>query len=404
MLCASAGDDQAILVRNSSDGSLVRTLPGNTNYVSSLAFSPDSTTLASGGGPLDPTIKLWRISDGALLSTIAATTNGVMALAWSPDGSMLASGGDSVEQTIKLWSAIDGGLRRTLSGHTNGVTALAFSPDGNLLASGGRRFDHAVKVWAVTNGTLFRSLTGHSNNIESVAFAPDGNSLASGSSGPNSLKVWKLSDSSARNFGTGTNPVSTVAFSPDGATLASSDRESIKFWNVASGTVSETVTQNAYRVTSVAFSPNGNLFLYGREDATVLLSTNTYGALGQPALTFVNFTPSSSQWAGLLRLRPALDPLYHPILDQFGRLDLSYAGCQRQQYVVRFWHSHHQPTSRLPSRPHPALATYSQQFKKPEKLHENKTLTSHSFFHAGGPVLHGPNKRAGGGRFQAVLA
>ena len=293
MLCASAGDDQTIQVRNGSDGTLVSTMPGHTNFVSSLAFSPDSTKLASGGGPLDPTIKLWRISDGALLSTIVATTNGVMALAWSPDATTLASGGDSVEQSIKLWSAIDGGLRRTLSGHTNGVTALAFSSDGNLLASGGRRFEHAVKVWAVTNGTLFRSLAGHANNIEAVAFAPDGNSLASGSSGPNSLKVWRLSDSSSRNFGTGTNPVSAVAFSPDGATLASSDRDSIKFWNVASGTVSETVTQNAYRVTSVAFSPNGNFFVYGREDATVLLSTNIYGALGQPALAFVNFTPPS---------------------------------------------------------------------------------------------------------------
>lgn len=292
-LCASAGDEQTIQVRNGSDGTLVSLLPGHTDFVSSLAFSPDSTKLASGGGPLEPTIKLWRISDGALLSTLGATTNGVMALAWSPDGTTLASGGDSVEQSIKLWSAIDGGLRRTLSGHTNGVTALAFSSDGNLLASGGRRFEHVVKVWAVTNGTLFRSLAGHANNIEAVAFAPDDNSLASGSSGPNSLKVWRLSDSSARNLGTGTNPVTAVAFSPDGSTLASSDRESIKFWNVASGTVRETVTQNAYGVTSVAFSPNGNFFVYGREDATVLLSSNIYGALGQPALAFVNFTPPS---------------------------------------------------------------------------------------------------------------
>jgi len=51
-------------------------------------------TLAVGGGPLDPTIKLWRMSDGALLRTIPATTNGVMALACSPDGGTLAAGGE----------------------------------------------------------------------------------------------------------------------------------------------------------------------------------------------------------------------------------------------------------------------------------------------------------------------
>ncbi|MBN2507365.1 MAG: hypothetical protein JXQ71_11785 [Verrucomicrobia bacterium] len=299
ILCASAGGNQSIEVRHARDGSIVRRLPGNTNYVSSIAFSPDSMTLASGGGPLDPTIRLWRMSDGELLRTIAATTNGVMALAWSPDGATLASGGDSVEQTLQLWDAADGTLRRMLPGHTNGVTVLAFSPGGDVLASGGRRFDHAVKVWAVTNGALLNTLTGHANNIEAVAFAPGGHLLASGSSGVNSLKVWQLSDSSSRNFGTGTDPVSAVAFSPDGTTLVSADRDSIKFWDVVSGALREAVTQSAYRVTTFAFSPNGNLFLYGREDSTVLLSSNLYGALGQPALAFVNLTsPSSASGAG----------------------------------------------------------------------------------------------------------
>jgi WD40 repeat protein len=94
---------------------------------------------------------------------------------------------------------------------------------------------------------------------------------------------------------TGSNPVSAIAFSPDGATLAVSDREYIKFWNVTAGTVSEVVTQNAYRVTSLAFSPNGNLFIYGRDDATVALSTNTYGMRGQPALNFTGITPGSEE-------------------------------------------------------------------------------------------------------------
>ncbi|HRZ47683.1 MAG TPA: WD40 repeat domain-containing protein [Candidatus Paceibacterota bacterium] len=310
LLCASAGADQSIQVRCASDGALVRTLSGNTNYVSSLSFSPDSATLASGGGPLDPCIKLWRISDGALLLTIAATTNGVMALAWSPDGSTLASGGDSVEQTINVWNAADGTLRQTLAGHTNGVTALVYSPDGNLLASGGRRFDQTVKVWAVTNGMLVNTLSGHSNNVEALAFAPGGNWIASGSSGNNNLKVWQLSNSSVRNFGGGTNPISAVAFSPDGTALAASDRDSIKFWNVSSGTLSETVTQNAYRVTSLAFSPNGNLFIYGREDATILLSTNTYGARGQPSLVFSALAVKP----GGVTLEASVQPLTHYVI------------------------------------------------------------------------------------------
>jgi WD40 repeat protein len=279
--------------------------------VSAVAFAPDSALLASSGGPLDPTVKLWRLSDGAVVRTIAACSNGVMALAFSPDGSVVASGGDCTEQIIQLWNADTGGLVRTLAGHTNGVTALAFSPHGDLLASGGRRFDHKVKIWAVTDGSLVCSFTGHSNNIEAVAFAPDGNAVASGSSGTNPLRVWQISDGSSRNFGSGTNPVFAVAFTPDGRTLASTDRDTIKLWDVASGLLSETITQETFRVSCLAYSPNGNLFLHGREDGTVVLSANTRGALGRPPLVFQAFTVSPG---GAAAMEAEVQPWTHYLI------------------------------------------------------------------------------------------
>jgi WD40 repeat protein len=296
-LCASAGGGSGISVHRSADGSPVVTLPGHTGFVSALAFAPDSSILASGGGPLEPTIKLWRLSDGALVRTITPGTNGVLALAFSPDGNLLASGADCTEQTISLWAVATGALVRSLAGHTNGVTALAFSPDSNLLASGGRRFDQAVKIWAVKDGALLSSLIGHTNNVDALAFSPDGKLVASGSSGVNNLRVWQLSNGSFRSFGTGTNPVLALGFSPGGTNLASAERDTIRFWSVQTGELSETATQETFRVSCLAFSPNGNLFLIGREDATVVLYANTRGALDQAPLTFLDFTPPSSTGA-----------------------------------------------------------------------------------------------------------
>lgn len=47
---------------------------GHDFYVSSVAFSPDGSTLASGS--VDRTIKLWRVSDGVLLRMFSVRTGG----------------------------------------------------------------------------------------------------------------------------------------------------------------------------------------------------------------------------------------------------------------------------------------------------------------------------------------
>jgi hypothetical protein len=80
----------------------------------------------------DYTIKLWRVSDGALLRTLEGHTGGVTSVAFSPDGSMIASG--SGDGTIKLWRVSDGALLKTYDEETVNVYPVAFSPDGLLLA------------------------------------------------------------------------------------------------------------------------------------------------------------------------------------------------------------------------------------------------------------------------------
>jgi WD domain, G-beta repeat len=86
-------------------------------------------------------------ADGAPLSQpLIGHTKAVSSVAFSPDGHTLASG--SHDRKVRLWNVTDPAHPTTLgqlTGHTDLVFSVAFSPDGDTLASGSR--DHTVRLW-----------------------------------------------------------------------------------------------------------------------------------------------------------------------------------------------------------------------------------------------------------------
>lgn len=68
-----------------------------------------------------------------LRSTVLAHEGGTTSVSFSPDGSTLVTGG--YDCSIRLWDALTGDERLSLAGHRRGH--VAFSPDGAWLISGG---------------------------------------------------------------------------------------------------------------------------------------------------------------------------------------------------------------------------------------------------------------------------
>ncbi|MEH2060902.1 MAG: hypothetical protein V7K50_01315, partial [Nostoc sp.] len=98
-------------------------------------------TIASASA--DNTVKLWNAATGKEITTLKGHSNWVYSVAFSPDGKTIASA--SADYTVKLWNAATGKEIITLYGHSNEVNSVAFSPDGKTIASASA--DYTVKLW-----------------------------------------------------------------------------------------------------------------------------------------------------------------------------------------------------------------------------------------------------------------
>ncbi len=306
----------------------VHTLVGHSNAVTSVAFSPDGATLASGSE--DKTIEMWKLETGKRWYTLTGHSDWVNCVAFSPDGATLASGGR--DKMIHIWDLNKGKWWYALTGHSDRVSAVAFSPNGEVLASGSR--DKTLRVWNLSKGRQMSALIGHTEGVEAVAFSPDGEFLASGSrdktlqlwdwqagrslcsladhrdwvrsivfvpppsqgghapstaptmggvgegfilvsgSRDGTAKLWRVDAQGQgkllRSFRDNSGDVLCVAFSPDGRVLATGSRDgTIYLWDAEGGGLLEILSGHAGEVLSVAFSADGGSLASGGGDRTV---------------------------------------------------------------------------------------------------------------------------------------
>ncbi len=216
------------------------TRTGHSDYIFALAFSPDSTYLASASR--DTTVRIWRmhshnvgarfiapssdgdresLEEGAINRAPTSINNNIdwksseedainraptsidnkieqyivyhehvhplLSVAWSPDGKFIASG--DTGGIIHIWEAETGKTILTYHGHIRFVRSIAWSPGGLYIASGGDYGDSTVQVWEALTGKLIYAHH-RQYRIFSVSWEPGGRHIAS-CSFDGSVQLWE---------------------------------------------------------------------------------------------------------------------------------------------------------------------------------------------------------------------
>jgi dipeptidyl aminopeptidase/acylaminoacyl peptidase len=263
---ASVSFDEVVSLWEIPTGKERRQLGGHRGLCC-VAYFPDGQTLVSGGW--DNTLRLWQAATGTQTHQLRGHVNRVLTVAVSPDGKLIASSCDN--SAARLWEAATGKEVRQLGDRSGSAEALAFCPDGKLVASAG--FDsREIWLWDIRTGGPLRRCEAQDANVTSLAFSPDGKNLATGGR-RGQLILWEVASAKIRlRCDPQRSPIQCLAFSPDGRTLVSGHEDGrLRSWVAVSGKERFVIQAHQRPIRTLAVAPSGTLVASGSEDGTVLL-------------------------------------------------------------------------------------------------------------------------------------
>ncbi|KAJ1605550.1 notchless [Cryptosporidium canis] len=170
-------------------------------------------------------------------SSLQGHKDAILCCSFSPDSNLLATG--SGDTTVRLWDLLTETPEMCLKGHSNWVLTLAWSPDSTFLASAG--MDNIINIWNPSKGDkVFRKLKGHSKPVVALAWQP--------------LHLMECSDEAGvqESEESPSSPGPSLLHLPK--LISASKDFTLKIWNVANGTIINTLSSHTEMITNVKWT------------------------------------------------------------------------------------------------------------------------------------------------------
>lgn len=202
------------------------TMPGHTDAVLHVSYSPDGRNLASGGG--DAAVRFWDVRTSLPRATCRHHKDHVLCTAWAPDGRHFASAdrrgtlivwdphrrnlgkGAAAAAKAEIAGTADGAAAGSSTppsklgeplwikaqAHRQYISSLAWEPL-HLNGGKGERIvtaskDGTCRIWNVRTRDALVTLSGHTDSVEAVKWGGEG--FLYTASRDRSIKVWTARD------------------------------------------------------------------------------------------------------------------------------------------------------------------------------------------------------------------
>ena len=210
-----------VRIWNTSDGSPVTDWLPQSNWVSTMAFSPDGKQLAT--GDYSSNLVLWDVETGTRFGKEMRNAEILLSLAFRPDGKQIVVGmaqSRTGQAGARIWNLDSRTAIEAPMEHTNWVSIVAYSADSSRAMTVSS--DGLVKIWDSATAKLIGKPIPYSDMLGRAVFSPDGNKVLTGSS-DGTVRMWhtetgELVEGAALRFHG--DRVHSLTVAPDQSTFA----------------------------------------------------------------------------------------------------------------------------------------------------------------------------------------